>query len=74
MAQHHAIEVTHITRDPADHAQPRRFHIACPTCQTPLDGGLTLAKLRARHQVRPGDVLTAACGHTCRLPQPFPAA
>jgi hypothetical protein len=71
MAQHHGIEFAHITRDHT--GQTRRFHIACPTCQAPLDRALTLAELRARHQVRPGDTLTAACGHTYRLPQPFPA-
>jgi hypothetical protein len=73
MAQRHAIEFAHITRDHTNQPQTRRFHIACPICQAPLDVGLTLAELRARHQARPGDTLTAACGHTYRLPQPFPA-
>ncbi|MGE0540092.1 MAG: hypothetical protein AB7R89_07915 [Dehalococcoidia bacterium] len=71
MPQHRATEIAHITRDHG--GSSRRFTIRCPTCQAPLDTGLTLPELRQRHQVRPGDILTADCGHTYRLPQPFPA-
>ena len=72
MQQRGSTEMAHVTRDHGD--RPSRFTIRCPSCQTPLDTGLTLPELRERHHVRPGDALTAPCGHTYRLPQPFPAA
>jgi hypothetical protein len=64
-------QIAHVTHDQGD--QPSRFTIRCPHCQARLATSLTLPDLRARHRVRPGDALTAACGHTYRLPQPFPA-
>ena len=70
--QRGSTEMAHVTRDHG--ARPSRFTIRCPYCQTALDAGLTLPELRERYRVRPGDALTPACGHTYRLPQPFPAA
>jgi hypothetical protein len=72
MSQRRPNEMAHVTRDHEE--RPTRFVIRCPYCQMPLAAGLTLPDLRAQHHVRPGDALTAGCGHTYRLPQPFPAA
>lgn len=71
MQQRGSTEMAHVTRDYGD--RPSRFTIRCPSCRAPLDAGLTLPELRERYHVRPGDALTAPCGHTYRLPQPFPA-
>jgi hypothetical protein len=65
-------EMAHVTRDHGD--RPSRFSIECPYCHAPLGSGLTLPELRERHDVRPGDAITSACGHIYRLPQPFPSA
>jgi hypothetical protein len=75
MPQRSSTEMAHVTRDhnPDHEHRSGRFAIHCPYCQAPLDAALTLAELRARHHARPGDAVTAACGHTYRLPQPFPA-
>lgn len=72
MQQRGSTEMAHVTRDHGD--RPSRFSIHCPICQTPLAVGITVPELQARYQARPGDAVTAACGHTYRLPQPFPAA
>jgi hypothetical protein len=71
MPQRGSTEMAHVTRD--HHARSGRFDIRCPACQAPLASPLTLPELRERFHVRPGDAVTAACGATDRLPQPFPA-
>lgn len=71
MAWRGSTEMAHVTREHG--GRPSRFEIRCPYCQTPFDSGLTLPELRERHHARPGDAVIAACGHTYRLPQPFPA-
>jgi hypothetical protein len=71
--QRGSTEMAHVTGDHGD--RPSRFTIRCPYCQALLDASITLPDLRARHQVHPGDALTAPCGHTYRrLSQPIPAA
>ncbi len=72
MQERGSTQMAHVTRDHGD--RPSRFSIRCPYCQASLATGLTVSELRDRHHLRPGDAVTPACGHTYRLPQPFPAA
>jgi hypothetical protein len=72
MQQRGSTEMAHVRRDQGD--RPSRFTIRCPDCQARLAAGLTVPELQARYQVRPGDALTAASGHTYRLPLSVPAA